>query len=170
MSVLEIRKYGDEILRKKAEEVKDINGNLIELARAMVETMHQAPGLGLAAPQVGHSLQLITVDLSVGENPGELIVMINPRIVEKEGSLVDEEGCLSIPGFYEKVKRPKRVLVKGYDLEGKEIEIEAEDLLARVLCHEVDHLEGRLFIDLLSPLKRSFIKREIKKKIKAGEW
>ncbi len=170
MSVLKIRKYGDEILREKAEEVKDINGELVDLARAMVETMYQAPGIGLAAPQVGESLRLITVDLSLGENPGELIIMINPRIVEKEGSVVDEEGCLSIPGFYEKVKRPKRVLVKGYDLNGKEIEIEAEDLLARVLCHEVDHLEGRLFIDLLSPLKRSFIKREIKKKMKAGEW
>ncbi len=167
---LQIRKYGDEILRKKAEPVKDINGQLVKLAQDMVETMHKAPGLGLAAPQVGESLRLITVDLSVGEKPSELIIMINPQIVEQEGEVIDEEGCLSIPGIFEKVKRPKRVLVKGYDLEGKEREIEAEDLLARVFCHEIDHLEGRLFIDLLSPLKRSLIKREIRKKIRAGEW
>ncbi len=167
---LQIRKYGDEILRKKAEPVKDINGQLVKLAQDMVETMHKAPGLGLAAPQVGESLRLITVDLSVGERPSELIIMINPQIVEQEGEVIDEEGCLSIPGIFEKVKRPKRVLVKGYDLEGKEREIEAEDLLARVFCHEIDHLEGKLFIDLLSPLKRSLIKKEIRRKIRAGEW
>jgi len=159
----EIRKYGDEVLRKKASEIKEINGEIVELSREMVETMHEAPGIGLAAPQIGESIRLITVDLSVGEDPKELIVMINPEIKEKEGEEIGEEGCLSLPGVVDNVKRPYRILVKGYDLNGKEREIEAEGLLARVFCHEVDHLDGVLFIDRLSPLKKRIAIKKLKK-------
>ncbi|MCD6454410.1 MAG: peptide deformylase, partial [Candidatus Aminicenantes bacterium] len=156
-------KYGDEVLRKKASEIKEINGEIVELSREMVETMHEAPGIGLAAPQIGESIRLITVDLSVGEDPKELIVMINPEIKEKEGEEIGEEGCLSLPGVVDNVKRPYRILVKGYDLNGKEREIEAEGLLARVFCHEVDHLDGVLFIDRLSPLKKRIAIKKLKK-------
>ncbi len=161
--MLEIRKYGDRVLRKRAEEISDINGEIVNLSSAMVETMYDAPGIGLAAPQVGFSLRLITVDLTVGEDPSKLFVVVNPRIVEKEGEALDEEACLSLPGIREMVKRPYRVLVKGYNLDGKELEIEAEGLLARVFCHEVDHLDGVLFIDHLTPLKKRFAIKKLKK-------
>ena len=163
--MLEIRKYGDKVLRKRAKEISDINGEVVELSKAMVETMYDAPGIGLAAPQVGFSIRLITVDLTVGEDPSKLFVVVNPRIVEKEGEDLDEEACLSLPGIREMVKRPYRVLVKGYDLDGKEVEIEAEGLLARVFCHEVDHLDGVLFIDHLTPLKRRLAIRKLKKSL-----
>lgn len=159
----EIRKYGDEVLRKRAQEIKDINEKIVELSQEMVETMYEAPGIGLAAPQVGEPIRLVTVDLSVGEDPKELIILINPEIKEKEGEDIDEEGCLSIPGVVERVKRPYRVLVKGIDLNGKEREIEAEGLLARVFCHEVDHLNGIFFVDRLTPLKKRLIIKKIKK-------
>jgi peptide deformylase len=129
----------------------------------MVKTMHSAPGVGLAAPQVSQSIQLITVDISVGENESDLIVLANPEILEKEGETVIEEGCLSVPGINEKVSRPYRVVIKGIDLDGKEKIIEAEDLLARIFCHEVDHINGKLFIEHLSPLKKSLIRKKLQK-------
>lgn len=165
MAVLEIIKIGHPTLSLKAKPVESINQEIVELARNMVETMHQAPGIGLAAPQVNASLRLITIDLSVGENKDELIVMVNPEIVEEEGEQVSEEGCLSVPGIYEKVLRPARITVKGYNLDGQELLVEAEDLLARVFCHEIDHLEGKLFIDRLSPLKRRLLKSRLKKEM-----
>ena len=152
------------MLRQPAESIKDINQQIVELAKAMVETMYAAPGIGLAAPQVNQSVRLITVDLTVGETENQLIILVNPEIVEAEGEDVQEEGCLSVPDIQEKVKRPFRVLVKGYDLDGREKSIEAEGLLARVFCHEVDHLNGTLFIDRLSPLKRSLIRKKLRKK------
>ncbi len=161
--MVKIRKYGDDVLKRTADEIRDINGEIIELSDEMVDTMHAAPGIGLAAPQIGKSIRLITVDLSVGENPKELIVMVNPEIMEEEGEEIDEEGCLSIPGIMEKVKRPHRVLVKGYDLNGKEIQMETEGLLARVFCHEIDHLNGILFIERLSPLKKRLTIRKLKR-------
>jgi peptide deformylase len=130
----------------------------------MVETMHAAPGIGLSAPQVNINRRLITVDVSIGEQPADLIVMINPEIVFREGKVIREEGCLSVPEIYEKVARPQRVRVKGLDLEGRERTIEALDILARAFCHEIDHLDGKLFVDTLSPLKRKLIRKKFKKK------
>jgi peptide deformylase len=163
MAVLEIIKIGHPILSLKAEPVENINQEIVELAKNMVETMYHAPGIGLAAPQVNASMRLITVDLSVGENKGELFIMVNPEIIEEEGEQVSEEGCLSVPGIYEKILRPARIIVRGYDLDGRELTIEAKDLQARVFCHEIDHLEGKLFVDRLSPLKRRLLKSRLKK-------
>ncbi|MGB4298907.1 MAG: peptide deformylase [Candidatus Saccharicenans sp.] len=163
MAILKILKVGHPLLAQKASPVEDINQEIVDLARDMVETMYQAPGVGLAAPQVNKGIRLIAVDLSVGENKDELFVLINPEIVEESGKITAEEGCLSVPGIYEKLERPERVVVKGYDLKGREITIEARDLLARAFAHEIDHLEGRLFIDRLSPLKKSLIKNRLKK-------
>jgi peptide deformylase len=168
MAVLEILTIGHPTLSKKAERVEKIDAELVRLALDMVETMRRAPGLGLAAPQVSVSKRLITVDLSVGENEDELIILVNPEIVRQEGEVVAEEGCLSVPDIREKVARPYRVLVKGLDLEGHEIEVEGEDMMARVLCHEVDHLDGKLFTDRLSPLKKTLIRKKLKKTADTG--
>ncbi len=168
MAILKIIKVGHPLLTQKARPVEDINQEIVELARDMVETMYRAPGVGLAAPQVSRGIRLITVDLSVGENKDELFILVNPEILEESGKITAEEGCLSVPGIYEKVSRPERAVVKGYDLSGREITIEAHDLLARAFTHEIDHLEGKLFIDRLSPLKKSLIKNSIKKEQEKG--
>lgn len=165
MAIRPIIKFGHPVLQQKAAPVPEINEEILSLARDMVETMHRAPGIGLAAPQVGVSQCLITVDLSVGEKPEELIIMINPVILEAEGETTEEEGCLSVPEIREKVTRPARVLVRGIDLKGKEIELEAHDFLARVFCHELDHLEGKLFLDRLSPLKRSLLRKKLRRQL-----
>jgi len=163
MAVLEIIKYGHPTLIKKAVPIKNIDDRVIALAQNMAQTMKAAPGIGLAAPQVNQSLRLITVDLSIGKNEKDLFILINPEIVSQEGELIEFEGCLSVPEIQEKVIRPSQIIVKGIDLQGKEKIIEAKDLLARVLCHEIDHINGRLFIDRLSPLKRSLIRKKLKK-------
>ncbi len=168
MAVLEIIKLGHPTLSKKAVPVEHIDEEIIDLARNMVETMHAAPGLGLSAPQVDISKRLITIDLSIGENKEDLIVLLNPDLVHQEGTILREEGCLSIPEIYEKIPRPQKVIVRGRDLQGQEKEIEATDLLARVLCHEIDHLNGKLFIDGLSPLKRALIRKQFKKKAESS--
>jgi peptide deformylase len=165
MALRKIVKYGHPVLHRPAEAIQDINEKILSLAKDMVETMHAAPGIGLAAPQVGVSQRLITVDLSVGEKPDELIIMINPEILEAEGESIEEEGCLSVPEIREKVRRPARLLVRGLSLTGQEIKIEAFDLLARVFCHELDHLEGRLFVDRLSPLKRQLLRRRLQRQL-----
>ncbi|MGQ9801094.1 MAG: peptide deformylase [Candidatus Saccharicenans sp.] len=165
MAVLEIITFGHPTLAAKARPVDNINQEIVELARNMVETMHQAPGIGLSAPQVNVGLRLITVDLSVGERADELIVMVNPEIIEAEGEQVGEEGCLSVPGVYEKVLRPSHLLLRGYNLDSQEIRLEATDLLARVFCHEIDHLDGRLFVDRLSPLKRRLVRSRLKREL-----
>lgn len=162
-SVLEIITIGNPILNRKADKITDIDQSVHDLAWQMVKTMHSAPGIGLAAPQVNQSIQLITVDLSVGENKEDLIVLANPEILHKEGEAILEEGCLSVPGINEKITRPFRVVIKGIDLDGNERIIEAEDLLARVFCHEVDHVNGKLFIEHLSSLKRSLIRKKLQK-------
>lgn len=169
MPVLQILKYGNSILGKKAEPVKNIDKDILELAQNMVQTMHAAPGIGLAAPQVNVSKSIITVDLSVGEKSEDLIILINPELLSQEGEVILEEGCLSVPDIQEKVARPLKVVVKGLDLEGKEKIIEAENLLARVFCHEIDHINGKLFIEHLSPLKKTLIKRRLKKKLETGK-
>ena len=163
MAVLNILKLGHPTLVKKAESILQIDDAVRRLAEDMIETMHAAPGLGLSAPQVNVSRRLITVDLSVGEKEGEAIVLVNPEILEQEGKVIRDEGCLSVPEVFEKVARPQKVKVKGLGLDGRERTIEATDLMARVLCHEVDHLNGKLFIEWLSPLKRNLIKKKFKR-------
>jgi peptide deformylase len=142
MAIRNIREEGDEVLRKKSKEIDVINDRIIELANDMVETMHEAEGCGLAAPQVGILKRLIVVD--VGDGPIELV---NPRLVSQEGEKTEAEGCLSIPGVVGEVKRPYKVVVEALNLKGEEIVIEGEGILARALCHEIDHLDGILFID-----------------------
>ncbi len=163
LTLLEIVTYGHSVLLKKAEEIKNINQDIVDLAEKMVYTMHSAPGIGLAAPQVNQSVRLITADLSVGEKNEDLIILINPEILFHEGEQIMEEGCLSVPGINEKVTRPNKVTIKGIDLQEKEREIEAEGLLARILCHEIDHINGKLFISHLSPLKRRLIRKKLHK-------
>lgn len=160
MAVLEIRKYPDEILKKKAEAITDINSDLQRLIDDMIETMYKANGVGLAAPQVGVSKRLIVVDTSPREENQSLIVLINPEISDSEGEILSEEGCLSLPGFITRLKRKEKILVKGLDRKGKEIEVQATGLLARALQHELDHLEGILLVDRISPLKRELFRRK----------
>lgn len=142
MALRNIREYGDEVLRKKSRNVTVFDNRLHTLILDMLETMMNANGVGLAAPQVGILKRVVVID--VGEGP---IVLVNPEIVESEGEVIEPEGCLSIPGILGEVPRPSRVKVKAQDKWGKYIEIEGEDLLARALCHEIDHLEGKLFVD-----------------------
>jgi peptide deformylase len=168
MAIREIRIIGDPILVKKAAPVDRVDATIVRLAQDMVETLHAAPGVGLAAPQVGVSKRLIVVDLSIGENKDDLIVLANPEVVGKEGEVVCEEGCLSVPDIREKVSRPYRVVVRGLDLEDRPVEVQGEDLLARALCHEIDHLDGILFVEKLSPLKRKLVKSRIKKNAAAA--
>jgi len=162
-TILEIVTIGNPVLNRVADKITNINQHIFDLARRMVRIMHSAPGIGLAAPQINQSIQLITVDLSVGENSGDLIMLTNPEILHQEGEAILEEGCLSVPGINEKIIRPFRAVIKGIDLDGKEKIIEAEDLLARVFCHEIDHVNGKLFIEHLSPLKKNLIRKKLQK-------
>jgi len=165
LNLLKIIQFGNPILSRIADPILNIDEKIINLANNMIFTMHTAPGIGLAAPQVNHSLRLITVDLSLGENQKDLIVLANPEILDKEGEHLQEEACLSVPIFAENVTRPFRCSVKGINLEGKEKIIDAEGLQARVFFHEIDHLDGKLFIDRLSPLKRNLIRKRLKKQL-----
>jgi len=168
--LLPILKYGAEPLRRPTHAVDFFNSELEKIARNMVETMYSAPGIGLAANQVGIELQLATIDLTVGEDSKQLIVLCNPEVVRSEGEQKSDEGCLSIPDFTETIVRPSKMTVMGQDVHGNEIEFEAEGLLARCVSHEIDHLNGVLFIDHLSPLKRNLIRNKIKKLARTGEW
>jgi len=163
MAILEIKKYPDEILKTRASFVDEINGNIQNLIDDMIETMYKANGVGLSAPQVGVSKRIIVVDTSPRQENQSLIVLINPEIINSEGEIISEEGCLSLPGFITRLQRKQKVFVKGLDKNGKEIEIEAEGLLARAFQHEIDHLEGILLIDRISPLKRELFRRKYKK-------
>ncbi len=163
MTVLPIRIYPDPVLRVRCAKVESFDADLRRLAEDMIATMHAAPGVGLAAPQVGIEQRLTVVDVSVGEDKSALKVLVNPEIVEKSGVEVDSEGCLSIPGVTEKVSRPRTVQVLAQDLDGERIEVEAEDFEARAICHEVDHLNGVLFIDYLRGLRRDRVRRQLKK-------
>ena len=170
MPVLPILKYPDPCLVEPCEPVEKFDESLRELARDMVETMHSAPGIGLAAPQVGRSERLTVIDLSVGTEPEELLILVNPEVVEAEGDVSEEEGCLSFPDLTLLVRRPERVVVEAQDLEGKPVRVEGEELLARCLHHEIDHLNGVLFIHRVSALKRDLARRKITKRIRAGDW
>lgn len=170
MSVVPIRKYGDLVLRAPAEPVLDFNDSLRKLLKDMIDTMHAAPGIGLAASQIGVSKRVAVIDLSVGEEPADLIVMVNPEITDRRGELTEEEGCLSVPDFTETVTRPRWVRVTFLDQDGKPRQLEAEELLARAVCHEVDHLSGTLYLDYLRGLKKERILKKIRRLGKAGEW
>ncbi len=166
MAIREIKTYPDPVLRKKTARVEKVDGTLDRLIDDMVETMHAAPGVGLAANQVGVSLQLAVIDVSAREDKAQrhpLIVIINPEILSLEGSVVEEEGCLSIPEYSEKVKRAAKVRIRAQDRTGKVFEMEAEGLLAKAFQHEIDHLNGMLFVDRLSPLKKNIFKRRLKR-------
>ena len=169
--VRKIVKYGEPVLETAAEPITEFDTpELHALVADMWETMYSAKGVGLAAPQVGVSKRLTVIDVSVGEKESEKLVLINPEIVVKTGSQTGEEGCLSIPGFREPVTRSEKVSVRAKNAEGETIEVEGEELLARALQHEIDHLNGILFISHLSTLKRDMIRRKIRKLQKAGEW
>lgn len=163
MAILGIRLYPDPVLRIECPPVETFDDELRRLAEDMVETMYAAPGVGLAAPQVGVERRLAVVDVSVGKEDGRLMVLVNPEIVESKGSEIDFEGCLSIPQISEKVKRPTQVRLKARNLEGEPIELTAEDFEARAICHELDHLDGVLFIDHLKGLRRDKIRRKLRK-------
>lgn len=162
--------YPDPVLLTPTAPIERIDDEIRELARDMVETMYSAPGIGLAANQVGVAKRLCVVDLSVGETPGDLHVLINPRVVASSGVEVGEEGCLSFPDILLDIERPFAAIVEATGLEGETVRIEAEGLLARAMQHEIEHLDGRVFLQNVSPLKRELIKRQIKKRIKAGDW
>lgn len=166
-----ILKYGEPVLETPCEALTDFQDpELAQVIEGMFETMYAAKGVGLAAPQIGLSWQLTVIDTSCGEDPAAKLVLINPEIVHREGKQTGEEGCLSIPGFREDVTRAKKVTVRARNAKGEEIEATGEDLLARAMQHEIDHLHGVLFLQHLSPLKRDLIRRKIRKLAKAGEW
>ena len=165
-----ILKYGDAVLHEPALPVDAVTLEIDRLVDDMIETMYAAPGIGLAATQVGAPLRVFVVDLSLGRNPGDLIVMINPRFVEQEGLQLEEEGCLSVPGFNATVVRPQRAVVQGLDRDGREHQREGIGLLARAFQHEMDHLDGTLFVDRLRGIKRDLIVKKIRKLTRAGKW
>jgi peptide deformylase len=170
MPVRPIVKYGHPALHAPSAPVTEIDGTIKSLVEDMVATMHAAPGIGLAAPQVAVPLRVIVVDLSVGEDKTQLIELINPEIVEREGEQLHEEGCLSAPGYSGSPIRPARVTVKGLGLDGKERVYAGTELLARAFCHEIDHVDGLLFVDRLSPLKRDLLKRKLRKRARDDDW
>jgi peptide deformylase len=162
--------YPDPILLRPCEPVVAFDDELKQLAADMFETMYSSTGVGLAANQVGVPLQLLVIDASAGSDPDARRVACNPEIVEEDGAQTGEEGCLSFPGISEKVRRPARILIRCQDLDGNPAEIEAEELEARVWCHEIDHLRGTTLLDRVSSLKRSLLKKGIQKSIRAGTW
>ncbi len=168
--ILKVVKYGDPMLTKEGSPVTEFDGQLAELVENMFETMLASKGVGLAAPQVSESKKLFVMDCSGGKGPSRRFAFINPQIVETKDVQVGDEGCLSFPEIYFQVERPRIVTVTALDVHGKEFTMQFEDLEARCVIHETDHLYGKLFIDYISPLKRDLIKRKIKKKIKLGEW
>jgi peptide deformylase len=165
-----IVKYGEHVLHRPAEHVTDITGEIAALVQDMIETMYAAPGIGLAAPQIGIPLRIFVVDLSVGRNTGGLVTFVNPEFAERDGMQLEEEGCLSVPGFNATVVRPSRVVIKGLDRAGEPQQREGTGLLARAFQHEMDHLDGTLFVDRLRGIKRDLIVRKIKKMTRAGKW
>ena len=165
-----ILKYGDDVLHQQALPVGELTGDIRQLIDDMIETMYAAPGIGLAAPQVGVPARIFVIDLSVGRETDGLMVMINPSFVERDGIQLEEEGCLSVPEFNATVVRPSRVVVKGLDRTGAEHQREGEGLLARAFQHEMDHLDGTLFVDRLRGIKRDMILRKIRKLSRAGKW
>jgi peptide deformylase len=169
--VYPIVRFGDPVLEREAETITEFDTpELHKLLEDMFESMYAAKGIGLAAPQIGTSKKVAVIDTSNGENPEDKLVLINPKILHVEGKQIGEEGCLSIPGFREQVRRAKRVIVRAQNAKGEQFEKSGEDLLARAFLHETDHLYGRLYITHISALKRDLMKRKIKKMARAGDW
>ena len=166
----EVVKWPDPVLAKRGEDVTVFDSALKTLVDEMFESMYIAQGIGLAAPQISISKRITVIDVSFRKNPEEKLALINPQVILAEGKQVEEEGCLSLPEIREKVQRAARVKVKAQDVTGKWFEVEGEELLARALQHEIDHLDGVLFIDRLSRLKRELVLRKIRKLQKSGEW
>jgi len=165
-----IVKFGNPVLEKPAEPVTVFDGELKKLVEDMFESMYEAHGIGLAAPQIGLSKRVAVIDITFKEDENAKLVLVNPEIIHREGTHTQPEGCLSIPEFREPVSRARKVTVRAQDIEGKWFERSGEDLLARALLHETDHLNGKLYISHLSALKRDLMKRKIRKLVKAGEW
>ena len=163
MAILPIRIYPDPVLRVKCRRVETFDDGLRKLAANMVETMYAAPGVGLAAPQVGVELRLAVVDVSLGEDPSQLQVLVNPVILDRSGLESEVEGCLSLPGINDKVDRPTAITLRAQDLAGRSFDLQAEGFFARAICHEVDHLDGVLFTDHLRGLRRERARRQLKK-------
>jgi peptide deformylase len=168
--ILPIRKFGDDVLRDPATPVTEIDAPLQKLIDDMIDTMYAAPGVGLAANQIGVAKRLMVIDLSVGKRPGECHVFINPEIIDAIGEVTEEEGCLSIPDFVEVVTRPEKVKLRYLDRNGVEREMWGEGLMARAMCHEIDHLNGTLFVDHLRGFKKEKILKRIAKLAKSGMW
>ncbi len=169
--VYPIVKFGDPVLEREADNVTEFDTpELHQLIDDMFESMYAAKGVGLAAPQIGIGRKIAVIDVSNGENPNDKLVLINPQVIRSEGKQEGEEGCLSIPGFREQVKRGKRVTLRAQNAKGEPFEMTGEDLLARAFLHETEHLHGRLYITHISALKRDLMKRKIKKKQRAGDW
>jgi len=169
MALLKILHYPEPLLKQKSQPVTEFDAELRQLAEDMAETMYDAPGVGLAAPQVGMLKRLIIMDCSTGEEPADLIAAVNPEIIASEGESLEEEGCLSVPGFWASVKRAEKVTMRYQDVEGTVHQRTAEGLLGICMQHEIDHLEGILFVDRLSPLKRSLFKKKYLKMLKERE-
>jgi peptide deformylase len=165
-----ILRYGEAPLHEPARDVTSYDADLQRLIDDMTETMYAAPGVGLAAPQIGVPLRVFVVDVSAGRDPAGLIVMVNPTLVEREGMQLEEEGCLSVPGFNATVVRPARAVVSGFDRHGEPQTREGKALLARAFQHEMDHLDGRVFVDRLRGIKRDLIVRRIQKLKRTGAW
>jgi peptide deformylase len=166
----EVVKYPEPVLSKKGEPVTEFGPELAQFVEEMWASMYAAHGIGLAAPQIGVSKRITVIDVSFKERPDEKLVLINPKIIEREGKQFEEEGCLSLPEIREKVQRAARVKVRAQDVNGEFFEAEGGELLARAIQHEIDHLDGILFIDRISPLKRDLLKRRIRKLQKNGQW
>jgi peptide deformylase len=170
MAVRPIVLYPDPVLLQPTRRIEEITGEIRDLVRDMVETLYAAPGVGLAANQVGAPYRLLVLDLTVGENPDGLRVLINPEIRATEGSQVGEEGCLSFPDVTLEIERSFRAEVEAQDLDGNRVEVAGEGLMARALLHEIEHLDGETFLRNVSPLRRELVKRQIRKRMKTGDW
>ncbi len=168
MAIRPIVKYGDPVLHAPAAAVETVDDSIRALLDDMLTTMYAAPGIGLAAPQIGVPLRLIVIDLSVGEDPAQVIKLVNPEVLEREGEQKHEEGCLSIPGYAGSPTRPARVTVRGLGPDGDERVYTATELLARAFCHEIDHVDGFVFVDRLSPLKRDLVRRRLRRQAREG--
>ena len=165
-----IVKYGDATLSRRAEPVAEVTDETRRLIDDMIETMYAAPGIGLAAPQVGVPLRVCVIDITGGKHGAEIVALVNPEFVERTGMQLEEEGCLSLPGHNATVARPERAVVRGLDRDGRPVTIEGTGLLARALQHELDHLDGTLFVDHLRGLRRDLILRKVRKQQRAGTW
>ena len=165
-----ILRFGSAPLHDRAQDVGELTTDIQKLIDDMIDTMYAAPGIGLAAPQIGAGLRIFVIDLSLGRKPDDLMVFVNPEFTELEGMQLEEEGCLSVPGFNATVARPTRAVVRGLDRSGTLRTVEGTDLLARALQHEMDHLDGKLFLDRVRGIKRDLIVKKIRKMARAGKW